>query len=134
MNRISCARTLRITALAASLTAAVLPAAAKDIVGFIDQEMAQATPKHFLILHNKQGWTANTIDTMRARLDAKAFKYDFQTYNDGDRPKDIARPFNWPDYGAVFCFGEHLDCELVRSQALQKGFEGDYFDAGLDKR
>lgn len=130
---ISCAQTLGIAAVAASLLA-VAPASAKDIIGFIDQEMAQATPKHFLILHNKQGWASNTIDTMRARLGAKTFVYDYQTYNDGDRPKDIARPFNWSDYGAVFCFGQHLDCELVRSQALQKGFEGDYFDADLSKR
>ncbi|MGX5805320.1 hypothetical protein ACWGS9_29400 [Bradyrhizobium sp. Arg314] len=134
MKMISCAQTLRVAALAASMSAAALPAAAKDIVAFIDQEMAQANPTYFLILHNKQGWALNTIDTIKARLGAKNFKYDFQTYNDGDRPKDIARPFNWQTYGAVFCFGQHLECELVRSQALAKGFEGDFFDGDLEKR
>ncbi|AMY00676.1 hypothetical protein AB0V79_27330 [Mesorhizobium ciceri] len=130
---ISRAQTLRIAALAASILATALPAAATDIVAFIDHEMAQANPGSILILHNKQGWTANTIDTIRARLDAKKFKYAYQTYNDGDRPKDIARPFNWPDYGAVFCFGQN-ECELVRGQALAKGFEGDFFNAYLEKR
>ncbi|BAV52981.1 Uncharacterized protein MLTONO_p0511 (plasmid) [Mesorhizobium loti] len=131
---ISCAQTLRVAALAASLSVFAFPSAAKDIVAFIDQEMAQANPTYFLILHNKQGWAENTIDTMKARLGAKNFKYDYQTYNDGDRPKDIARPFTWQNYGAVFCFGQNLECELVRSQALAKGFEGDFFNGGLEKR
>ncbi len=127
------ARVLRTAALSVGLLAVVAPAAAKDIVGFIDQEMAKADKRHFLILHNKQGWTRNTIDTIKARLEAKSFPYAYQTYNDGDRPKDIARPFDFTKYSAVFCFGQ-IECEFVRAQALEKGFEGDYFDANLEKR
>lgn len=130
---ISCAR-IRVAALAASLSVLAFPSAAKDIVGFVDQVTAKTNPSPILILHNKEGWFSNMIDTIRARLDAKNYKYDLTSYNQGDRPRDIARPYNWPSYGAVFCFGQNMDCDWIKAQADGKGFEGDFYNATLDKR
>lgn len=134
MNMISCARTLRLATLTASLAVFALPSAAKDIVGFVDQVAKQANPSVILILHNKEAWTNNIIDTITGQLNAKKFKFDFQTYNQGDRPRDIARALNWPGYGAVFCMGQAMDCDWIKAQAEGKGFEGDFYNANLEKR
>ncbi|MBM2716207.1 hypothetical protein JQK88_34630 [Mesorhizobium caraganae] len=130
----SCARNLRALAFAATLSVWALPSSAKDIVAFVDQVTAKANPSQALILHNKETWASNLIDTIVARLNAKNFKYDLQGYNQGDRPRDIARPFSWPSYGAVFCMGQAMDCDQVKAQAEAKGFEGDFYNAMLEKR
>ncbi|BCG83437.1 hypothetical protein MesoLj113b_69790 (plasmid) [Mesorhizobium sp. 113-3-3] len=75
---ISCALTLRLAAVAASLLVSALPSAAKDIVGFVDQVTKQANPSLILILLNKETWTSNTIDTITGQLNAKKFKFDLQ--------------------------------------------------------
>lgn len=131
---ISCALTLRAAAVAASLSVLALPSAAKDIVGFVDQVTKQANPSQILILHNKEAWANNTIDTITGQLKAKNFKFDFQGYNQGDRPRDIARSINWPNYGAVICMGQGMDCDWIKAQAEGKGFEGDFYNAMLEKR
>ncbi|MES0122162.1 hypothetical protein NKL05_08520 [Mesorhizobium sp. C420B] len=130
----SCVQILGAVALAASLSMVAQPAAARDIVGFVGQVTKQANPSLILILHNKEAWTSNIIDTMTAVLIARNFKYDFHGYNQGDRPRDIARTFNWPTYGAVFCMGQPMDCDLIKLQAEAKGFEGDFYNHMLEKR
>jgi hypothetical protein len=134
MKVISRARILTALGIAASLSMAAYPCFAKDIVGFTDQVAKQANPSTLLILHNKEAWTNNTIDTITARLAVDKFKYDIQGYNQGDRVKDIARGINWQGYGAVICMGQNMDCDWIKSQAEQKGFEGSFYNAFLEKR
>ncbi|MDX8437114.1 hypothetical protein RFN25_27175 [Mesorhizobium abyssinicae] len=134
MKVISCARNLSALALAAALSMTTYPSAAKDIVGFVDQVTKQANPGLILILHNREAWTSNIVDTIAGQLNVKKFKFDLTTYNQGDRPHDIARPFNWPTYGAVICMGQNVDCDWIKAEADQKGFEGDFYNAYLAKR
>lgn len=129
-----CASNLRLLAITAGLTLMAWPSAAKDIVAFADQVATQANPGHVLILHNKETWSANIVDTLVARFQAKSFKYDLTGYNQGDRPRDIARPYDWPGFGAVFCFGQYADCDQIKAQAVSKGFEGDFYGPLLEKR
>jgi len=121
-------------ALAASLSVIAQPSIAKDIVGFVDQVAEEANPSQVLIIHDKEGFFTNIIDTMTAAMKARNFKYDFQTYNQGDRPRDIARGLNWPTYGAVLCMGQGAECDQIKAQAAAKGFEGDFYDYMLEKR
>ncbi|TIX62625.1 MAG: hypothetical protein E5V30_32350 [Mesorhizobium sp.] len=134
MNIRWCVQILGAVALAANLSMVAQPSAAKDIVGFVDQVTQQANPSLILIIHNKETWATNIIDTITTELKAKRFKYDFQGYNQGDRPRDIARPFNWPTCGAVFCMGQGMDCDQIKAQAVGKGFEGDFYNYMLEKR